>query len=78
MNSCTDCDLVKYCSDKCKEEHLELLSKIVTKGKAELLREKECRMHAEMSIDPLKSSNYSCCVMKRVNANDPTGCKTLQ
>ena len=52
--------------------------KIVTKGKAELLRDKECRMHAEMSIDQLKSSNYSCCVMKRVNANDPTGCKTLQ
>ena len=63
----------------------------VTKEKSELLRDKELfthpdthrgeyPMHAEMSIDPLKSSNYvfMLCVMKRVNANDPTGCKTLQ
>jgi hypothetical protein len=40
LEECTDCDLVRYCGDKCREEHRELHEEECNKRKAEL-RDKE-------------------------------------
>jgi hypothetical protein len=33
LEKCTDCDLVRYCSDKCRKEHREQHEEGVTKGR---------------------------------------------
>ena len=74
LKECTDCDLVKYCGDKCREKHREQHSEECNKRKAELLHDKELftqpdeTHHGEcplcflpMPIDPQKSIFWSCC-----------------
>ena len=73
LKECDGCDLVKYCSDKCREEHREPHEEDCKKRKAEL-RDKELFEQPEktcygecpicfipMPLDLQKSSFYSCC-----------------
>src|SRR5210317_429484 len=73
LEECTDCDLVKYCSDKCREEHRELHGEECKNRKAELHDRKlmqqpeethlgECPLcFLPMPIDADKSTFYPCC-----------------
>jgi tetratricopeptide (TPR) repeat protein len=73
LEECTDCDLVKYCSDKCREEHREQHEEHCKKRKAELHDKElftqpdethlgECPLcFLPMPIDPRKFAFYSCC-----------------
>jgi tetratricopeptide (TPR) repeat protein len=73
LEECDGCDLVKYCSDKCREEHREQHEKECKKRKAELHGKKlftqpdgnhlgECPLcFLPMPLDPTKTTFYSCC-----------------
>jgi len=73
LEECNDCDLVKYCSDKCQENHREQHEEECNKRKA-LLHDKklftqpdethlgECHLcFLPLPIDQSKSGFYSCC-----------------
>ena len=73
LKGCDDCDLVRYCSDECQEDHRSQHKKECKKRAAEL-REELLFKQPESSflgdcpicclplpIDPSKSSLYSCC-----------------
>ena len=73
LKICDDCDLVKYCSDVCREEHREQHDDACKKRKAEL-RDKELFQQPEethlgecplcflpLSLDIRKNTFYSCC-----------------
>ncbi len=72
LQGCTDCDLVKYCGDKCQENHREQHEEC-NKRKALLHDRKlftqpdethleECPLcFLPLPIDPRKSGFYSCC-----------------
>ena len=73
LEECTDCDLVKYCGDKCREEHRKEREEERKKRKG-LLRDRklftqpDATHHGEcplcflpLPIDPLKSGFYTCC-----------------
>ncbi len=74
LEECNDCDLVKYCGDKCREKHREQHSEECSKRKTELLHGKELFTQPEgthlgecplcflpLPIDPQQSTFYSCC-----------------
>jgi tetratricopeptide (TPR) repeat protein len=73
LEECDDCDLVKYCSDKCREEHREQHEEECKNRKAELHDRKlftqpdgtdlgECPIcFLPMPIDPAKSIFWTCC-----------------
>ncbi len=73
LEDCTDCDLVKYCSDNCREEHREQHGEECKNHKAELHDRKlftqpdelhlgECQIcFLPLPIDLEKSLFYSCC-----------------
>ncbi len=73
LKECTDCDLVKYCSDKCREEHREQHNE-ECKNRAKELHDKklftqpdgnhegECPLcFFPMPLDNQKCSFHSCC-----------------
>src|SRR5210317_2109514 len=73
LKECDGCDLVKYCSDKCMEEHREQHDEECKTRKAEL-RDKELFRQPDgshygecplcflpMPLDNQKSMFYSCC-----------------
>ena len=79
LEECSGCDLVKYCSDKCREEHREQHEEECKKRKAEL-SDKELFQQPEetcygecplcflpMPIDTDKSRFYSCCCKSMCN-----------
>ncbi len=73
LEECNDCDLVKYCSDKCREEHREQHEEECKKRQAELRDKKlftqpdethrgECPIcFLPMPLDPEKYTFWSCC-----------------
>jgi hypothetical protein len=73
LEDCDRCDLVKYCSDKCKEEHREQHAEECKKRKAKLHDKKiftqpngshlgECPIcFLPMPLDPPKTTFKSCC-----------------
>ena len=73
LEECGGCDLVKYCSDKCREEHREQHEEECKKRKAELhdnelFTQPGCTHHGEcpicflpLPIDRSKSIFWSCC-----------------
>ncbi len=73
LEECTDCDLVKYCTDKCREEHREQHEEECKKRKEELHDRKlytqpdinhlgECPIcFLPLSLDRSKSFFRSCC-----------------
>ena len=73
LEECDGCDLVKNCSDKCKEDHRELHTEEYTK-RADELHDKELFTQPDIScfgecpicflpmpLDNQKSTFYSCC-----------------
>ncbi len=79
LKICDGCDLVKYCSDKCRENHREQHEADCKKRKTEL-RDKELFEQTEMTcfgecpicflpmpLDPRKSSFFSCCCKSMCN-----------
>src|SRR6056300_1593358 len=73
LKFCNNCDLVKYCSDECQENHREHHEEECNKRKADL-RDKllftqpdisylgECPLcFLPLSIDPEKSTMMGCC-----------------
>ncbi len=73
LEDCNGCDLVRYCSDKCREEHQEQ-HRVKCRKRAKKLHDKilfrqpdssylgECPIcFLPMPIDPLKSTLLSCC-----------------
>ncbi len=73
LDECTACQSVRYCSDKCREEHHELHSQECKKRQAELHDRKlftqpsdsylgECPLcFLPLPIDRTKSMLYTCC-----------------
>ncbi len=73
LEECTNCDLVKYCSDKCREEHREEHEEHCKTRKAELHDKElftqpdgthlgECPLcFLPLPLDPTKSGFYTCC-----------------
>jgi hypothetical protein len=73
LEECTDCDLVKYCSDNCREEHREQHGEECKNRKAELHKRKlftqpdkthldECPLcFLPMPLDDAKATFMSCC-----------------
>ncbi len=73
LEECNDCDLVKYCGDKCREEHREEHKEECKNRKAELHDRKlftqpdgthlgECPLcFLPLSLDVQKSIFWSCC-----------------
>jgi tetratricopeptide (TPR) repeat protein len=70
LEDCDGCDLVEYCSDKCREEHREQHEEDCKKRNAELHDKKlfdgchfgECPIcFLPMPFDPEKASFNSCC-----------------
>ena len=73
LKDCDDCDLVKYCSDECRENHKSQHKKECKKRAAELRDELlfkqpdsshlgDCPICSlPLSPDPSKSSMYNCC-----------------
>ena len=73
LEDCDGCDLVKYCSDKCREEHREQHGEECKKRRTELHDKKlfthpngshegECPLcFLPMPLDKSKSSFHSCC-----------------
>ena len=73
LEECNDCDLVKYCSDNCREDHREEHNEECKKRQAELYDKKlftqpdethlgECPLcFLPMPLDPKKSAFWTCC-----------------
>jgi hypothetical protein len=74
LEECTDCDLVKYCSDKCREEHREQHDEECKNRKVILLHDRKLFTQPEethrgecplcflpMPHDPTKSTFHTCC-----------------
>jgi tetratricopeptide (TPR) repeat protein len=73
LQECNDCDLVKYCGDKCQKNHREQHEEECNKRKASLHDRKlftqpdethrgECPLcFLPMPIDPRKFAFYACC-----------------
>ena len=74
LTECDDCDLVRYCSDKCKEYHLQQHNEECKKRAAELLHDEILFSQPESNYpgdcpicflplphDPQKSGFYPCC-----------------
>ena len=73
LEECNDCDLVKYCSDKCREEHREEHEEECKKRRAELydktlFTQPDSSHHGEcpicflpLPLDRSKSMFWSCC-----------------
>ena len=73
LKDCDDCDLVKYCSDKCQRDHLTEHEKACKERAAELrddilFRQPESSHHGDcpicflpLPIDMKKSRLYACC-----------------
>jgi hypothetical protein len=73
LEECPDCDLVKYCGDKCREDHREQHEEECNKREAELhdkelftqpdeTHEGECPIcFLPLPVDPQKSMFWSCC-----------------
>ena len=73
LEECTACQSVRYCSDKCREEDIELHSEVCEKRQAEMYDKRlftkpegthrgECPLcFLPMPIDPRKSLLKSCC-----------------
>ncbi len=73
LGECTDCDLVKYCRDNCREEHREQHDEDCKKRQAELHDKElftqpdethlgECPIcFLPLSLDPEKSGFWTCC-----------------
>eukprot|EP00985_Skeletonema_marinoi_P018109 scaffold10053_cov80-Skeletonema_marinoi.AAC.2 len=73
LKNCDDCDLVRYCSDKCQEDH-RLQHEAICKERAAGLRDELLFRQPEssylgdcpicclpLSLDPKKSVPYYCC-----------------
>ena len=70
---CDDCDLVRYCSDECRETHISEHEEACRKRAAELRDEllfkqpESCHLGdcpiccVPLSIDPMKSNMHCCC-----------------
>ena len=73
LEDCTDCDLVKYCTDKCREDHREQHEEECNNRKAllhdrKLFTQPDETHHGEcplcfllLPIDPRKSTFHTCC-----------------
>ena len=73
LTKCTDCDLVRYCGDKCQEEHRSQHEEECKKRAAELRDEilfnqpesshlGDCPIcFVPLSLDPKYSSVMTCC-----------------
>jgi hypothetical protein len=74
LEDCDGCDLVKYCGDKCREEHREQHEEECKKRKAELHDDKKLFTQPDVShlgecplcfllmpLDQTKTTFYSCC-----------------
>ena len=82
LKLCDGCDLVKYCSDRCQENHREQHEEDCKKRKAEIRAKElfeqpdeshlgECPLcFLPMPLDPQKSTFYSCCCKMVCNGCD--------